>query len=81
MQDVLSFFIKGVAIQICIYTHGIQLDKTSQTNSIHEGPAGEIGLGSADTEWDYREFTLAFPTIKYPGSYAFTVLMWNGVSE
>lgn len=45
------------------------------------GPSGEIGLGQTGTEYDYREFTLQFPTIKYPGSYAFTVVMWNGVSE
>ena len=45
------------------------------------GSAGEIGLGAEGTEKDYREFTLSFPTIKYPGSYAFTVAMWNGISE
>ena len=40
---------------------------------------GEIGAGT--NESDYTSFTLAFPTIKFPGSYAFTVVMWNGISE
>ena len=40
---------------------------------------GKIGAGKNSS--DYTEFTLCFPTIKFPGSYAFTVVMWNGVSE
>ena len=38
-------------------------------------------MGPAGTQWDYRSFTIVLPTIKNPGSYAFTVTMWNGISE
>ena len=39
----------------------------------------KIGSGTGDA--DYTNFTLCFPTIKYPGSYAFTVAMFNGISD
>ena len=53
----------------------------SATSNLFAGPAGEIGLGSNYTEADYRNFTLCFPTIKYPGSYAFSIVFKNGISE
>ena len=53
----------------------------SNTSNIFSGKNGEIGLGEADTEADYREFTLCFPTIKFPGSYGFVITFWNGISE
>ena len=53
----------------------------SNTTNIMSGKLGEIGLGEADTEADYREFTLCFPTIKFPGSYGFVVTFKNGISE
>ena len=54
---------------------------TSRTSNIFSGPNGEIGFGQNGTEADYQEFTLCFPTIKYPGSYAFAVVFKNGISE
>ena len=45
------------------------------------GPDGELGAGPEKTEYDYTEFTLCFPTIKFPGSYAFSIKFWNGISE
>ena len=45
------------------------------------GPGGELGKGPEKTEHDYTEFTLCFPTIKFPGSYAFSINFWNGISE
>lgn len=53
----------------------------SLTSNLFAGPAGEIGLGANATEADYRNFTLCFPTIKYPGSYAFSIVFKNGISE
>ena len=38
-------------------------------------------IGSGVGDGNYVNFTLCFPTIKYPGSYAFTVAMWNGISD
>ena len=42
---------------------------------------GKIGNQVEPSEADYTDFTLCFPTFKYPGSFAFTVSMWNGISE
>ena len=42
---------------------------------------GKIGNQVEPSEGDYTDFTLCFPTIKYPGSFGFTVSMWNGISE
>ena len=53
----------------------------SETSNLFAGKNGQIGLGKEDTEADYREFTLCFPTIKYPGSYGFTITFKNGISE
>ena len=53
----------------------------SATSNMFAGPAGEIGLGANATEADYRNFTLCFPTIKYPGSYAFNIVFKNGISK
>ena len=54
---------------------------SSPTTNMVAGADGELGAGKAGTERDYRDFTLCFPTIKFPGSYAFTVTMWNGISN
>ena len=54
---------------------------SSPTTNLVAGADGELGRGKAGTEKDYRDFTLCFPTIKFPGSYAFTVTMWNGISN
>ena len=42
---------------------------------------GNIGFGSQGTKYDYREFVICLPYIKHPGSHAFTVNLWNGISE
>ena len=42
---------------------------------------GNIGKRKNPAEADYTGFTIGFPTIKFPGSYAFTVVMWNGISK
>ena len=54
---------------------------SSPTSNLVAGANGELGGGKSGTEKDYRDFTLCFPTIKFPGSYAFTVTMWNGISN
>ena len=54
---------------------------SSPTTNMVADADGQLGSGEAGTERDYRDFTLAFPTIKFPGSYAFTVTMWNGISN
>ena len=53
----------------------------SNTSNIMSGKNGEIGLGEEGTEADYREFTLCFPTIRFPGSYGFVITFKNGISE
>ena len=42
---------------------------------------GSIGKGALGTKHDYREFVICLPYVKHPGSHAFTVNMWNGISE
>jgi hypothetical protein len=53
----------------------------SDTTNMKSPSQGALLIGKGTNESDYTSFTLAFPTIKFPGSYAFTVAMWNGVSE
>ena len=53
----------------------------SATTNLFSSPAGDIGSGANGTEADYRNFTLCFPTIKFPGSYAFSIVFKNGISD
>ena len=53
----------------------------SATTNLLSSASGDIGSGANGTEADYRNFTLCFPTIKYPGSYAFSIVFKNGISE
>ena len=53
----------------------------SATTNLFSSATGDIGSGANATEADYRNFTLCFPTIKYPGSYAFSIVFKNGISE
>ena len=55
--------------------------ESATTNLISAAVTSTGKIGGGTNAADYTEFTLAFPTIKFPGSYAFTVVMWNGVSE
>jgi hypothetical protein len=57
-------------------------DGTSNTTNLKSPASGDpVMIGSGVGEADYTNFTLCFPTIKYPGSYAFTVTMWTGISD
>lgn len=61
---------------------GIVESGMSSTTNLKSPPSTSTGkIGAGTNSSDYTEFTLAFPTIKFPGSYAFTVVMWNGISE
>ena len=53
----------------------------SATTNLFSSPAGDIGSGANATEADYRNFTLCFPTIKFPGSYTFSIVFNNGISD
>ena len=57
-------------------------DGSSSNTNLKSPDSGDPQrLGSGVGPADYTGFTLVFPTIKYPGSYAFTVAMWNGISN
>ena len=57
-------------------------DGTAGTTNLVSGHSGDPrSIGSGVGPADYTAFTMVFPTIKYPGSYAFTVAMWNGISN
>ena len=58
----------------------VESGKSSTTNMFSTAD-GDIGSGANGTEADYRNFTLCFPTIKFPGSYAFSIVFKNGISE
>ena len=55
--------------------------KSTYSNLVSGSGGLDIGKGKKGTEMDYQTFTLCFPTIKFPGSYGFTVTMMNGISD
>ena len=56
-------------------------DGTSSTTNLMSRSNTTGIIGSGEGLADYTDLTLCFPTIKYPGSYGFTVAMWNGISN
>ena len=63
-------------------TNGDFANGKSPTTNLLSGSGGtDIGSGESGSEKDYHKLTLCFPTIKFPGSYGFTVTMKNGISD
>ena len=60
---------------------GVVKSGESATTNLFSSADGDIGSGEIGTSADYRNFTLCFPTIKFPGSYAFSIVFKNGISE
>ena len=57
-------------------------DGTSETTNLRSSADADPNMiGSGSGPANYSGFTIGFPTIKFPGSYAFTVAMWNGISD
>ena len=57
------------------------LRETIKQSALVSAADKDIGSGANGTEADYRNFTLCFPTIKFPGSYAFSIVFKNGISD
>ena len=61
-------------------TGAVESGKSNETNLFSDAD-GNIGSGAETSVRNYRNFTLVFPTIKYPGSYGFSIVFKNGISE